>query len=403
MVYSKDTYTSRMMYLVIFLCFNNLCLVYNITGIFDTIRIPVQLLAIFYITLKMMVGFNTFKKVPNDKYSRSVISIIMLISYLCIQIVFQRSNETSLLNNLSNGIFSLLLYLYFMIGSESKCNVNYEKLSCVALLILCPVFIYFRINMPLTGAPTHIYHAQYVNSIYYIVLLLPFGLRSRWRYLLIGMVGLCVLFSGKQGAFLAVVIGVICFYMSERKVFDNSLGKKSKIWIVVLGIIVVFAYDYVSTNMEFDILRGFQSLEDDGGNGRLEIYQHLLTLIKQSSFIELVLGHGGMNAVFNRLGISAHNDFIEILFDFGFIGFILYAIFIVSLISCYLKLINIKSQLAPSLIYTIVVFLVLSMVSHLIFVLKYCMLLMSFLGIIMFEARKEEIEWKKAKRESKSL
>ena len=257
--------------------------------------------------------------------------------------------------------------------------------------------------MPFTGAPTHIYHAQYVNSIYYIVLLLPFGLRSRWRYFLIGMVGLCVLFSGKQGAFLAVVIGVICFYMSERKVFDNSLGKKLKIWIVVLGIIVFFAYDYVSTNMEFDILRGFQSLEDDGGNGRLEIYQYLLTLIKQSSFIELVLGHGGMNAVSNRLGISAHNDFIEIIFDFGFIGFILYAIFIVSLISCYLKLINIKSQLAPSLIYTIVVFLVLSMVSHLIFVLKYCMLLMSFLGIIMFEARREEIEWKKAKRESKSL
>lgn len=403
MVYSKDTYTSRMMYLVIFLCFNNLCLIYNITGIFDALRIPVQLLAIFYIALKMMVSFNASIGVSKDKYTRSVVSIILLIAYLCIQIVFQRSSETSLLNNLSNGIFSLLLFLYFMVESENKCSVNYEKLSCVALLVLCPVFIYFRINMPITGAPTNIYHAQYVNSIYYILLLLPFGLRSRWRYLLIGMVGLCVLFSGKQGAFLAIVIGVICFYISERKVFDNSLGKKSNIWIVVLGIIAFCVYNYVSTNTEFDILRGFQSLEDDGGNGRLEIYQNLLALIKQSSLIELVLGHGGMNAVFNRLGISAHNDFIEILFDFGLIGFILYAIFIVSLVSCYSKLIKIKSQLAPSLIYTIVVFIVLSMVSHLIFVLKYCMLLMSFLGIIMFEARKEEIEWKKAKRESKSL
>ena len=75
----------------------------------------------------------------------------------------------------------------------------------------------------------------------------------------------------------------------------------------------------------------FLNLKEDGGSGRLFIYSELLKLYKNSTLFEMVFGHG-YQSTNKYIGILAHNDTLQILFDFGFIGFLLYSLFLFYLI-----------------------------------------------------------------------
>lgn len=393
MKYDIERYTSRLLLIIFFLCLNNLLMIYNVTGLFDFLRVPFQLIIISLFLIKIVnTIFNRYVK--KDIYTRISFLVLIMMVYFGAQIVLQSINQSangsSLINNISNGVFSLIVLLLFLGTKENDKKLNYEDLSIVVFLLISVMYLHFRINMPITGAPTHIYHAQYVNSIYYVLFLLPFVLRNKWRYIFFGIAGICVLLSGKQGAFVAFILGLVLFYITERKVTQRGLSIKLIIALLAVFFFSIIAYQYVVQHYNMDILLGFQSIRDDGGNGRLDIYVRLFSLLKQSSLGEILFGHGGLNAVANTLGISAHNDFFEILFDFGAFGLIVYLLFICQIIVVFLKSLRKNDSIAPSMIYSISIFVVLSMISHLIFVLKYCMLLMAFLGICISELREKE-------------
>lgn len=390
MKHDIERYTSRALLIIFFLCLNNLLMIYNVTGFFEFLRVPLQLT---FISLYLIQVVNTISNryVKIDIYTNISILVLIMIAYFGTQIVWQSMNQSakgsSLINNISNGIFSLIVLLFFLGTKENNKKLNYEKISILAFLSISVMYLYFRIRMPITGAPTHIYHAQYINSIYYVIFLLPFVLHNKWRYIFFGIAGICVLLSGKQGAFVAFVLGLVLFYITERKVTQRGLSIKLIIALLVAFFFSIFAYQYVVQHYNIDILLGFQSIREEGGNGRLDIYTRVFALIKQSSLGEILFGHGGLNAVASTLGISAHNDFFEVLFDFGAFGLVAYLLFICQIIVAFFKSLKQNDSIAPSMIYSISIFVVLSTVSHLIFILKYCMLLMAFLGICISELR----------------
>lgn len=397
MTYDKKIYTSKALFIIYFLCLNNMLIIYNITGVFDIFRIPLQLFIMGMFLVKM-ADILRKRYVKKNKYTAFAFLILIMVVYFGGQVFFQSidksANGASLLNNISNSIFSLIVFLLFFEFRENEKKFDYQKTSIIVFLLVSAMYLYFRINMPVTGNPHNIYHAQYANSIYYVIFMLPFVLRSKWRYLFWGIAGICVLLSGKQGAFIAFVLGVVFFYFAERKVSKRPINIKLIIAFIAFFIFSVFAYWFVANRLGMDILSGFQSISEDGGNGRLDIYLRLISLLKKSSFVEILFGHGGLNSVANTLGISAHNDFFEILFDFGIIALIIYIAFILRIVILFFDLLKRDDDLAPSMIYTISAFITLSMLSHLIFVLKYCLLLMAFWGICISESREEEKRWR---------
>ena len=78
------------------------------------------------------------------------------------------------------------------------------------------------------------------------------------------------------------------------------------------------------------------------------------------------------------MALSAHNDFLEVLYDFGAIGFIFYVLIHLSLIKWTLRLFRARSELAFPVLISYVCFIVMSMVSHLILYPTYFGLLTAF-------------------------
>ena len=127
-----------------------------------------------------------------------------------------------------------------------------------------------------------------------------------------------------------------------------------------------------------------ENLEEDEGSGRLERYKDVLRLLRdEDNRGKIVLGHG-YRTVEDSLGesSSAHNDFLEVLYDYGIIGLLLFVLFHLALIKRVLYLRKIESEFMEGYAVSYAIFFIMSMVSHLIIYPTYFIFLTSYWGAI---------------------
>ena len=77
------------------------------------------------------------------------------------------------------------------------------------------------------------------------------------------------------------------------------------------------------------------------------------------------MGHG-YNAVLvdSPIHLSAHNDFLEILYDYGLVGLSLYLVFVLSFLKVSLRAFRKNADIAPVLCFQFSNFFILSNISH---------------------------------------
>lgn len=201
----------------------------------------------------------------------------------------------------------------------------------------------------------------------YIIILLPilFLIDNKYLKITLFLISVTIAISCmKRSIPIALAFGSLSYY------FCVQYTNKKSIFKMVLGLIIIISFmSFFLLNYDFiDIsvtLERFASLEDDGGSGRDVIFNKALGIFYNSDFLTQLFGQGYM-AVIKRIGFSAHNDFIEILVDFGIIGLIFYLTFILKLIITIKKQISKKNVYASIMLFSLVEFFVLSMVSHII-------------------------------------
>ena len=182
-----------------------------------------------------------------------------------------------------------------------------------------------------------VYAPGAINSIYYIIMFLPFVLdvkKSTLKAVLVLLITFCVLISLKRTAFFALVFSLSGYFIVE---YSSRMKKKKKRLYLLLGSLLVaglmmYLYNYLVEVLNLDIMVRMNNLKSDWGSGRNIIYEDVWAAIKSTSFMERFFGYG-YNGVFltNAASSSAHNDFLEVLYDYGLFGFALYISFIVTL------------------------------------------------------------------------
>ena len=226
------------------------------------------------------------------------------------------------------------------------------------------------------------------NTSYTVLYFFPIMLCTpkKWlRYVAIGLVVLIVMLSLKRGGFVAVLFAVAVYlYISQI----SLKGKRLKIWgMIVFLVLCAVAYlavirinSVLLGNMMFDRL---SLIEETGGSGRESIYRDVLNLIASSRPVNFLFGHGWCATERDSFfHLTAHNDFLEILYDFGIIAFVLYIMVIVELFKLAKVLIKHKSDYAPALGSSIAIFIVNSMVSHIWIYCQYLLIFAVFWGVV---------------------
>lgn len=220
----------------------------------------------------------------------------------------------------------------------------------------------------------------YFATAYYPLYLLPVVLAcdKRWiHYVAILVISIVIFTSLKRGGLVALVLGLSAYIIIHQYLKQNKI---TFVLRTVVVLIITFVLGYIGILYFGDtLLERLLDRDDTTGSGRTEIWLSLYTnLVNQDTFSWLI-GNGHLSTVSDSyLNRSAHNDFLEIIYNYGAISLIMYLGFIISIIKYTLRCIRQHSKYAASLAMLITIYLALSMVSIIVLFHTFTLALLGF-------------------------
>ena len=281
------------------------------------------------------------------------------------------------LQDIRNAIWWPLIYFLFYYICKADKSGNLIKVffnKFLPLIFVGNLFIFFLIRIfqfSVTSLGMSIEWAS--NQIYYVILLLPlFFMSSKGsrKYFVLFLVLMATVLSYKRTALLSVVlVCLICLYYDFLKQKRNIT--KNLIVLFIIASLFILSFSFFDDYTGGIVSSRVESIQEDNGSGRLDIYQSLINAFSGLRLEQMVFGFGYNHVLTSGFAhadghnVSAHNDFLEVLFDFGIVGLFLYLIFIFRLFKTTMLCKTFNSKLYQACLASICFLLLMSMLSHL--------------------------------------
>lgn len=230
----------------------------------------------------------------------------------------------------------------------------------MALLLLYTYYSYYDTDNILLNI--HLGTAYYPLFMLPLILCLP---HKTVKVVLVVLISLAVFSSVKRGGVLALLAALLVYVVIEQMV----LTRRSAMVKIVFGVgvlaVLTILFAILATLNDNNILERFESVGDDGGSGRTLVWWEVWRLITSQDALGMLVGNGfDMVKVNSRLALSAHNDYLEAWYDFGFIGVVLYTLSILSLFVTNLSALLRKHPCASAFSAMSAMVFILSLISH---------------------------------------
>ena len=253
------------------------------------------------------------------------------------------------------------------------------KYKCFFLIAFVLGLYYFVTGKVLQIGLNSIGLQQSSNAVFCLLTVFPFLLLFRSKpilYSLLLVTVIAVIFSNKRSALLILAFALLpTLWASLSKIRSKT---KRSFLIIALALALGAVFYYVSTvYLEGRIFSRFENISEDQGSGRMEIWTYVLNNLFNSTPVEWLMGHG--HQAVNELGdaSASHNDFLEVVYDYGLIVFVVYILIHIHIIKRTIYLYKTKNSLFGSYFFAFVVFFVMSWISILVVQPRYLI----YLGI----------------------
>jgi hypothetical protein len=288
------------------------------------------LIAKVALLLMLLISFSYFiisLLAPGIKKGGFYYAWAFLIFLNIFGFIFEGNYNGTHFSQLKSVLIALLPFFpfyYFMCKGHLKPN----DLLRFAFLLL-PIFILSFYLTKVTLAQNYNDPETIVtNTAYLFITLIPYlFLLGKRKFIAISLLLLLLFFtiqSAKRGALIAGLIGS-AFFMFHLL---SSIDPRSKVNGTIVGLTAVvivsfYIYDFYISN-EFLVQRMGEIT--GGGSGRNIIYSNLLeSWYESDSAIKYLFGFGFVATIKNSgTGNLAHNDWLELLTNFGLLGVFIY-------------------------------------------------------------------------------
>lgn len=278
-----------------------------------------------------------FVKVMIMKHKKSMFlnawTTLLIINVLGYIFTGDYSRDLGMFKGVLMSLLSFYPFYYMSRNGELK-----SKHLIFFLFIMIPVTIssfYFNRNMILSELSYE--RIDIVNNIAYsFVSLIPLVFLIKKNRLLSVATMLVLMFfiiqGGKRGAIVVGALGVIMYIYYQMR----TVNKKYSLWgyfliSIVAVVIGYFAYDMFISN-EF-LIRRMEQMVEGNVSGRDRIYANIFNgWLESDSFMNLLFGYGFAGSrLLSGSGHFAHNDWLELLSNFGLLGVSIYLILFYSI------------------------------------------------------------------------
>ena len=301
--------------------------------------------------------------------------------------------------NMKQLIANVLLFIAPFLSLIGCYNIafQYENRKyifvVIMLTILACLYSYFSIysTYNILGERGHF------GVAYYALYLLPIMLAcdKRWlRVISILIVSVIIISSIKRGGLIALVLGLFAYLIVSKVITKKGLKTAVILFITLVALVILF---YVLINYLGDnIIERLSDRDDETGSGRLDIWNSLIQRLSIQDFEFWIFGNGHLSTTkYSWENLTAHNDFLEIIYNYGIINLVFYVFFFVSTILYTIRAIRQKNKYAPALAAILTIFAVLSVVS--IIILSHtCVLVMISIGTLVGWCEQEKLKIEQA-------
>ncbi|MCQ2326416.1 MAG: O-antigen ligase family protein [Bacteroidales bacterium] len=344
----------------------------------------------FFVPLLMcniaIVAINGFQH-PHGGISSIILTWMILVSFV-----------TAV--NATNIVFDLIkvnLWPTTYFASYLLCKKDplfFKKIIYTFFVIFILGTVYFITGKEIQGAMSNMGLMTSSNSVFCVITVLPFILLFKNKGVSIAAIiatFLCVIFSNKRSVTIAFAIALM---PTLNNLFSGIKSKGRRTFVVILLCIVAIVSFYYMGNTYLGgrIFDRFQGIEDDGGSGRVEIWAYVLKAFNSSDLLSQLFGHG--HYAVSKLGdaSAAHNDFLQVLYDYGIVVLFVYLSLHTTIIKKALMLKRTKSPQFASFFFFTVIFIVMSWVSILIPQQRYIIYMAILMAYTEVETSKNNIE-----------
>lgn len=308
--------------------------------LFQHTLISQMMLVLFCITI---VIFTSAQKLKLNVFLTSMFffpcwSVINIVTGHSIDSIVARTMTVTLFVNL---LFFLMFSQYYRFIDDINEIMKYFCFVVFLFSIFCmltgisSVFSYGRMNIEGINANTAAYYAVFANlwSFY----LLIFEKKKTIFFILVYV--FFIIMTGSRGAFISVFIGMFLLFIINNKRYIH-IKLLAAVLCVVIAVIMVMKieilYSFIGYRLEplFDfIING--AYEESSMNSRIKYSELAFSKIDES----LLFGHGldCFRRIDGAYGSYSHNNYTEILFSLGFVGFVIYYLPYISNIKYYIS------------------------------------------------------------------
>lgn len=322
-------------------------------------------------------------------HSSSSIKILLILAFVYIfysqNEVLNRFFDVNIYTALTSWIFIYLFFFSFF-STQSVTIKLRDRFIVVFTLLFCILFFvnYFtRLGIGVSWS--------FIES-YYMLTMIPFIMllrNTRIKNALLFIIFISIIVAAKRTGVLVISVCLLLYFFHLFYSKNTQTRFKLILFILlVVPIIFVVIVNVLGDEFNYTINR-MMAIREDGGSGRADVYKQIYSSILHSTGNwDFLFGHG-YNSVKQLIGYSAHNDFLEVLYDFGFIVFCIYMAFVLSIINkCRKRNLNYEYKFATLL--SMCIFLILSFFSHMIFFSNSIMCLCAFWGYIDARIKSDE-------------
>lgn len=338
--------------------------------------ITLSRLAIVITSLLFFHRKNTFKDLTFLGKTLFIFSIYLLLSCL-----FMKDFNNTMHYISTFTLASLWIYIYlFFYTLKLRYDIDKYIPKFITIAFIISVALFLR-NYILNNAMGHIgFH--YIES-YYAITLIPAitTLKGKNKYLFFIITVICSIIAGKRTGMITCILAIVLYILMIGKNFS------SKIKTIIFGsILLVGAYLALNQIMgkEIDtIVERFESIEEDDGSGRGELFSNIYNEITSNeNFNSFVFGKGHNEVINSKSsnGFSAHNEFLEVAYDYGIIGLTIFLFIFVAIYKIYRRANEHQYKVATFL--SFVIFIIFSFTSHTILATTNIAFLCMFWGYI---------------------
>ncbi|MGN0811932.1 MAG: O-antigen ligase family protein [Candidatus Coproplasma sp.] len=297
-------------------------------------------------------------------------------------------------------MFDILLWpLFYCIAFDygyqrKKQSGKTSKFFSIFFLVLFCCLSIPNISLHLSGAGND---GGVIFPLYVLIFFIPYYFTLYGKNNIILFVSLIfIVLTTKRAGLVAMFGAVIAYYFCNAIMVNKLKNRAGKLLKFIVAMFFLFLGFLIIVNVfDLDIIERFLNISDDGGSGRDLIWELVIDDFNQSSLNEKIFGHG-YHTVMQVTGSSiidrevlAHNDYLEILYDYGIIGLVLCASWLVSILIKYFVSLKKKEKNVPILSYIVVCLLVLTIFSYVMVQSKIIIFVVIALGLQFGESKRK--------------